>query len=927
MLPRCPRCSRLNPAEALFCHHDGAALGDPSRRAGVTDPGKARFHMPFVFPSGKACHSFDELTLAVHARWDESREQLKAGVFASFFASLGRADLAATARELAAEPDLDRALNALLLDLPTSVLEPPRLAVDPAQLNLGTMRVGQDFRFDLHLANRGMGLLTGTVTCPDAPWLVLGGDGAGARKKLFQVLHEAAVPVQIRGKSFSAGRKPLVARLHVESNGGQLVIPVTVEVPVKPFPDGVLAGAQTPRQVAQKAREHPKEAASLFATGAVARWYEANGWTYPVQEPSASGLAAVQQFFEALGLTAPPEVEVSVREIRLAGRGGDILRESLQVVAQEKKPVFAHATTDQPWLTVSEVELNGRTAMVHLRVPEVPDRYGETLTAKVTITSNGHKRFVVPVYLTVTAPMPLAMKWDPGREPIEEVRSVVELPPPAPPPPRRAPPVEEVIPVVERIEEVRPAPTREDAPPPSPVPWQYVLAALPVLFLLFGLMVTLARDLATWVPRGASAAAAALLGDSDPRQAEQVLTLQFHDQEQRVFLTATGGIKPTNARVPDDLQEAFWEPSMRFGLQRLGTREGRLTFHPRGETNNTVVRLDGRELLFGDRPFRLPGGRYQGSWPGRWAEREGRAERGMLDGRRSVWAYDDEQVIVTQTVGLVTGAQSGKVDTCLVHYRINNHDRRPHEVGLRFLLDTFIGTNDGVPFLIPGSPQLCNTSRVFASPAEVPDFIQARETEDLERPGTIALIQLKIPGFETPSRVTLGSWPNPELGPLCRQEKTLWQVPVLPMKSLGKGDSAVTIYWEPRVLPAGGSRQVAFAYGLGQVAASETGGQLGLSVAGSFLPGGEFTLTAEVRRPTLGQTVTVTLPEGFALVGGQATQPVPPLMPGAPSPISPVAWRVRAGSHSGAFPLRVASSTGVSQALTVRIKERGIFGN
>jgi hypothetical protein len=411
MLLRCKRCSRLNPAEALFCYHDGATLGDPSRRAGLTDPSQARFPMPFVFPSGQVCSSFAELALAAHSRWDEAREQLHNGVFASFFAVMGRPDLAATARELAAEPDGDRALNALMLALPTTVLEPPRLVVDPQRLNLGSMRIGQDYRFDLHLANRGMGLLTGTVTCPDAPWLVLGNDAAGAREKLFQFLHETVLPIQVRGQSFAAASKPLVAELHVESNGGNLVLPVTVEVPVTPFPDGVLAGALTPRQVARKAREHPAEAASQFATGAVARWYEANGWTYPVQEPSASGLAAVQQFFEALGLTTPPHVEISAREVRMAGRGGDILRESLQVVAREKKPVFAHATTDEPWLTVPEVELNGRTATVHLRVPEVPDRFGETLTAQVTIVSNGRKRFVVPVHLTVTEPMPEAMKF------------------------------------------------------------------------------------------------------------------------------------------------------------------------------------------------------------------------------------------------------------------------------------------------------------------------------------------------------------------------------------------------------------------------------------------------------------------------------------------------------------------------------------
>jgi hypothetical protein len=267
--------------------------------------------MPFVFPSGKACHTFDELALAIQGDWDAAREMLQHDVFAGFLAGLGRSDLARTAREASKLPDADRALDDLLRALPTGVVEPPRLAVEPAQVNLGTLRVGQDVRFDLHVSNRGMGLLTGEILCEDGPWLVVGDAGARARKKLFQTLHETTIPVQVSGKSLSAGAKPLVARLLLDYAGGIVMVPVTVEVPVTPFPEGPLAGATTPRQVAQKARDNPKEAAELFARGAVERWYQSNGWTYPVLEPSAVGIAAVQQFFEALGLTTPPKVALS----------------------------------------------------------------------------------------------------------------------------------------------------------------------------------------------------------------------------------------------------------------------------------------------------------------------------------------------------------------------------------------------------------------------------------------------------------------------------------------------------------------------------------------------------------------------------------------------------------------------------------------
>src|SRR6202030_2812723 len=111
--------------------------------------------------------------------------------------------------------------------------------------------------------------------------------------------------------------------------------------------------------------------------GAVADWYKANGWTYPVQGPSAAGLGAVQQFFEALGLTAPPKVEINEKFINFHGNVGAHLKHTLEVKAQEKRPVFAHGSSDQPWIVVDRAQLNGRTATIGVTIPSVPNRPGE----------------------------------------------------------------------------------------------------------------------------------------------------------------------------------------------------------------------------------------------------------------------------------------------------------------------------------------------------------------------------------------------------------------------------------------------------------------------------------------------------------------------------------------------------------------------
>src|SRR5205085_11786561 len=109
---------------------------------------------------------------------------------------------------------------------------------------------------------------------------------------------EITVPLHVRGKTLRAARKPLECQLIIESSGGPATVTVRLRVPVKPFQGGALSGATSPRQLAAAAKLNAKEAIPYFEDGTVARWYESNGWSYPVQGPTAQGLGAVQQFFE-----------------------------------------------------------------------------------------------------------------------------------------------------------------------------------------------------------------------------------------------------------------------------------------------------------------------------------------------------------------------------------------------------------------------------------------------------------------------------------------------------------------------------------------------------------------------------------------------------------------------------------------------------
>ena len=180
-------------------------------------------------------------------------------------------------------------------------------------------------------------------------------------------------------------------------------------------------------------------------------------------------------------------------------------------------------------------------------------------------------------------------------------------------------------------------------------------------------------------------------------------------------------------------------------------------------------------------------------------------------------------------------------------YTLRNAGTVGHKVGLRFMLDTYIGENDGVPFTIPGKAGLCDTQQVFNTPAEIPDFIQALEHADLKNPGTVAHLTLKVLDsagkIEPPSRAQLGAWPNQSLQafgyPTALGSMTRWEVPLAPIRALPQQpDSAVTLYWDEKFLEPGQLREMAFAYGLGKVSSTGRGaGKLAVTVDGSFRPG------------------------------------------------------------------------------------------
>jgi hypothetical protein len=954
----CSRCGHVNPPRAMYCHFDGLALGGEANGTVRLDSGSVLFLSPFVFPSGRTCRNFNELVLAAEEGWAESQELLHDGSLSGFLGAIGRSDLARLASQAGKEAASDRALDDFLGHLPSSVRIPPTLCVQPSEINLGRVGRTEKRTLTIRLVNEGMGILHGRIASEGAPWLMLG-EAPGSADKLFEFRRELVIPVQLIGERLRAGSNDPEGRLVITSNGGDVTVIVQAEYPSQAFSEGSLAGAKTPRQLAEKAKAAPKEAACLFENGAVKRWYEANDWDYPVQGPEASGVGAIQQYFEALGLTTPPRVEISEVMVKLQGRPGAALEHTIKISTEENRAVFAHAVSEVQWLRIDRVAIKGKSAKITLRVPSIPFRPGETLLGRVQVRANGDQRFIVAVLLKVEGTRPPAPQVNGTPSPQDEdvvptldPSEVVPLGPaprapetladtlplpatplipvaptpspparkekvrqPAPPPPPAEPEVSAAEPesISESDEDEETAPLPIAPPTRSKAPaWPHLLLPGGVLFVL---LLTLIHD--------------ALLADRDKIDGPPTPPPPLKLIETKPHLALRPHLGETSR--PD----AMIRPTMRFGLvlpDRIDPNDAgrlkRLTFDEWGRSNNTCLRVDGVEVLFGE---------PQGTWIDRYRPHRKEPETGReVDGFDAIWRYDALEV--TQSVEIVAGRQSRLLDTCLVHYTLtntnSNRNAAPMQVGIRFLLDAFIGSLDGRPYLLPGQSSLCDTKFSFDNVAAMPDFLEAMEGGDLRKPETIARLQLRFGHrLESPSRLLLGAWPSQELQrfgqPKALGEMTGWDVPLLPMRELQdriralgregkikpevgvsvKPDSAVTLYWDEKPLAPGAKREVGFAYGLGQTSRDSVG-KVSLSMGGRFVAGGEITLAAIVEKPQSGETLSLKLPEECSmLTGSVALQAVP--APPAGAGRSVVTWRMKA-AVAGTYQLELRSSTGAT---------------
>lgn len=474
MVQLCPRCSRANPPAAVFCHFDGFVL---KQGAAAT---VGQFSQEFFFPSGRRCRTFDELVQACYYEWEEARNLLADGTFASFLAGNGRADLAKSAREGQANPDRDVALTAFLNALPATAVQGPKLGLSPRKLVVGPVRVGETRSVSVRLVNEGKGLLQGNAHVADgADWLKVVDADTSAGGVAVKAAKDQTITLAADTSHLTVGQN-YSGKLTVVTNGGVAEVPVRLDLVVKPFARGSYAGANSPRDLARRMSKDPDAAVALLHSGEIQRWFASNGWAYPIAGSPAPGRAAVQQFFEELGLAKPPPITLSEQEFRFRCKSPEVVPGQVTLRTSARRIVYGRCESDSPWLRVKTPSVAGdfQVAM-EFEVDSSQMSEDRPYTGTLKVIGNAGQAFAVKVHVDVKG-NPKLRRPDPVPVPVS-----VPVPPPAPvlvpvPPPPRLAPQTAPPPFEWGTTNAVPPPL----PPPSPVtdraPGAYQPAPLPV---------------------------------------------------------------------------------------------------------------------------------------------------------------------------------------------------------------------------------------------------------------------------------------------------------------------------------------------------------------------------------------------------------------------------------------------------------------
>lgn len=242
----------------------------------------------------------------------------------------------------------------------------------------------------------------------------------------------------------------------------------------------------------------------------------------------------------------------------------------------------------------------------------------------------------------------------------------------------------------------------------------------------------------------------------------------------------------------------------------------------------------------------------------------------VVDGKiESSWRLGPVQV--WQVLSITRSSTTGLLDTAQIEYHVENVDAVPHMVGVRLMLDTMVGANDGAPFRV--DDRGITTDSVYYA-QNMPQFWQAFDS--LANPQVMSQGTLTGPGVTTPDRVYFTNWGSLADSPWNNSDFT----PGRDFQRVGEFelDSAIALFWDQEALEPGEMRSFVSYYGLGGVTIAPGELIVGVTSPAEITSDPEgfqtFSIIAYVQNDGQGDARNVVaelkLPPGLQIVGSPA---------------------------------------------------------
>lgn len=240
--------------------------------------------------------------------------------------------------------------------------------------------------------------------------------------------------------------------------------------------------------------------------------------------------------------------------------------------------------------------------------------------------------------------------------------------------------------------------------------------------------------------------------------------------------------------------------------------------------------------------------------------------RAEVRGDKIISEWSIRGINIIQEVSIVNGISTGREDNMRILYKVRSENRRSVKVGLRILLDTYLGDKDGSAFRIPGVGDINKEAEFFQD--SVPTYFYSFDS--FADPTVRSQGVLVGQGVVKPDKVVFASWD--------RLYDNLWDFVVdgnKEFKRVGTAryDSAVALYYEPMELEYNDIMFVSTLYGIYGVSffSSE---DLYMTLSVPATPKSPpIPVAVEVKNKNDGTldklALEIKIPEGFSLVEGE----------------------------------------------------------